>query len=388
MKQTIAITLINLRAISSRVGSTLIMIIGVTSIVVVLTSMLALATGLENTFVDTGRPDRVVILSENAHFVGQSTLSKEHVYAVEQAPGIAMTPDGKPAVTHDSRISLILKGKEDGVLKGVVVRGLSPAGLDVRSEVRLVEGRMYQTGLYEAIVGRQAQSQFENTAIGDRVRLESTYMEVVGVFESGDWLESGFITDSETLLGAYGRTATNAVIATLEQEDTLSELESALADHASLKFQVLREPVYYDRLTEAFSLLDRLVKFVGAIIAVGGVFCVVNVMYSAVSSRDVEIATYRALGFGNTGVVVSVVTESVLIALAAAGVGVSITWLLFNGNTVTTGSFDASVVHKVRVSADVMLTGLGFAVGVAFLGSVAPAVQAVRTPITAVQRSL
>lgn len=388
LSQILHITLINLRSIPERLGSTVVMIVGIAGVVGVLTSMLALASGLADTLNNSAREDRVVILSENVTFVGQSSLSIEQVNAIASAPGLATTRDGRPAITKDARISLILAGRQDGVLKGVVVRGFSPEGFEVRPEIKLVEGRMFKTGVYEAIVGRHARSQFLQTNIGDQVALLDGRMKVVGVFESGDWVESGFITDADTLLGAYGRTSTNAVIALLENKDTLSEFEYALSQHASLKFQVLREPAYYDRLTDAFSLLDRVAKFVGAVLAVGGFFCSFNVMYSAVSSRDVEIATYKAIGFGSSGVVISVVVESLIVALVGSLIGAATAWMLFDGNTVTTGSYNASVVHNVYVSPRIILVGVGLACSIACLGALIPAVQAARMPVTSVLRRL
>ena len=152
--------------------------------------------------------------------------------------------------------------------------------------------------------------------------------------------------------------------------------------HPTLKFQALREPDYYQRLDDAWSTMRRLLMIVGSIMAVGGLFCAFNVMYSAVSAREVEIATYKALGFGASGILVSVVVESVVVGGLGALLGTGVTWLLFQGNTVTTGGWGASVVHTMDVSLWVLVQGLVAAVGIAVLGAIIPAWRAVRLPVT------
>lgn len=382
MRASLAILGTGLRTIPIRYGPVVVMFVGIAGVVGVITGMLALGSGLSKMLTGTARDDRAVILSEHARFVNDSSLSPDHLGVIATAPGIASATSGEPAVMKDVRVSVVLRGKTDAGLKGVVVRGLSPVGLELRQDVRLVSGRMFRTGIHEVVVGRHAQAQFRGAAVGDRLRLPNVWMEIVGVFESEDWLESGFLADADTLLAATGQRSANAAVAQLEDPRAFVLLQEALSIPGPLRFQVLRETDYVDRLTDAFSLVERVAVLVSAIVAIGGVFCTFNVMYAAVGARESEIVLYRVLGFGSAGVVASVVLESLLVAISGALVGAGLTWLLFNGAVVTTGSYDVSIVHGVTVSWGVVLQGVLCAMVVATCGAALPAVEAARKPLT------
>jgi putative ABC transport system permease protein len=383
MKQAIAVTWINLQSIPRRLGATLVMVVGIAGVVGVLSAMLTLTQGLAGTLMNSSSPLRAVMLSEGAHFIGVSSLSPEHIQVTETAPGVARLADEKPAVARDVRVSVTLVGKEDGIRKGVVIRGLSPSFFEMRTDVQLTGGRMFRLGLNEAIIGEQAQRQFAGTDIGDTIDVTGHPLQIVGTFTSGgDWYESGFMMDAQTLNAARKTTSVHSLIIWLESEAAFTELNDHVMAHPTLKFQALREPDYYQRLDDAWSTMRRLLMIVGSIMAVGGLFCAFNVMYSAVSAREVEIATYKALGFGASGILVSVVVESVVVGGLGALLGTGVTWLLFQGNTVTTGGWDASVVHTMDVSLWVLVQGLVAAVGIAVLGAIIPAWRAVRLPVT------
>ena len=377
------ITLINLASLPSHWGPTLVMLFTMAATVALLTATMAVAVGLANIMDSSARADRAVVLSESVTWVGQSRIDRDQYNAILRAPGVALTPEGEPAVTKDARISVLRPGRSDGVPRAVVVRGYSPTVDVVRPEIRLVSGRLPGSGLDEMIVGRLAQSQFAGTDVGDEVTLvEGRRFRIVGVFESGDWVESGFVTDADTLLAVYGRQSTNAVIVQLTAEDSIGEFV------ATLKFQVVSEPDYYDRLIEAWGLFERIALTLGWVLGIATFCCVFNVMHAAVTARAAEIATYRALGFGQTSVVLAVVAEALAIALAGAAVGIGASYLVFDGNFVTAGARDASVVHVLAVSPEVIGIGVAFACVVTLAGCLGPALRVVRMPVTAAMRRL
>ncbi|MEM7366171.1 MAG: ABC transporter permease, partial [Pseudomonadota bacterium] len=312
LNQIVQITLINLLSLPSRMGTTLIMLVSVAGIVAVITGTLSVATGVADEFRNTAREDRAVILTENVTYVGQSRISKDQFNAVANAPGIAISDQGVPAVTWDARVTVVLKSVADDVSRAMIVRGFSPNAQDVRPEIKLLRGRMHQPGLYEGIIGDIAQRQFKGTDIGDEITLiDNTRVQIVGVFESGDWVESGLVMDGETLIGIFGGPS-SAVNVRLTDPSALDMLKAALTDQPEFTLQVVSESAYYDRLIEGWSLFRKLALFIGSLLALAGFFCTFNVMYSAVSQRAVEIATYKALGFGSGGVVISVVMEAVV----------------------------------------------------------------------------
>ena len=189
----------------------------------------------------------------------------------------------------------------------------------MRPEIELVEGRLFSPGLREVIVGRNAQRAFAGLEIGDRVALRDSEWTVVGVYRSGDVAESGMITDAATLLSAYQRAVVNSVTVRLESPESFDAFKTALTTNPSLSVDVFREPEYFAQQTEDLSSLFFFITYiVTGIMGAGALVGAINTMYSAVSARSLEIATLRAIGFGASGVVVSVLAEAVLLALVGA----------------------------------------------------------------------
>jgi putative ABC transport system permease protein len=211
----------------------------------------------------------------------------------------------------------------------------------------------------------------------------------VGVFATGDVNESTLLTDAATLLSAYQRTAVNSVTVRLASEAAFDEFKTALTTNPTLSVTVERESDYYLRESqEAGQIFDIVTTFVGGIMALGAIFAALNTMYSAVSSRARDIATLRAIGFGASGVVASVLIEALLLALGGALLGAAIAWLLFNGNVVTLGDSIESVVIETRVTAALLGVGVAWACVVGLVGGLFPAVRAARLPVATALRAI
>src|SRR5690606_12336945 len=168
------------------------------------------------------------------------------------------------------------------------------------------EGRMFEPGLHELIVGRNAQLEHEGLEVGDRIELRNSVWTIVGVFKSGNSHESGFLADVDTLISAYQRTQVSSATVLLTSPGAFDELEAAITADPTLDVQVLREPEYYYRgqSEEVQAILSIVTTVVAGIMALGALLAALNSMYTAVSTRAVEIATLRAIGFGSAGVVV------------------------------------------------------------------------------------
>jgi putative ABC transport system permease protein len=389
-RQIAAVTAMNLRSVPRRWGTSSVVVIGIAGVVGVVVSVVGMNRSLAQTLVDSGRADRAVVLRGGADNEASSTLLVDAVATIKNAPGIARTRDGDAAATAEMIVNVTLSRKEDGTRAGLTVRGVEPQATAVRSEIELVEGRMFQPGLREMVVGKGARAEFQGVEIGDRVALRDSEWTVVGVFSSGgDVNESRLLADSATLLSAYQRTAVNSVTVLLDSEGSFDEFKTALTTNPTLSVAVEREVDYYARQsTRATSFFSIVANFVGGIMALGALFAALNTMYSAVSVRTVEIATLRAIGFGAGGVVVSVLAESLLLALVGAVLGAGVAWALFGGNTISLGNGVSSLVFEMQVTPALLGIGIGWACAVGFVGGLFPALRAARLPVAHALRAI
>jgi putative ABC transport system permease protein len=389
LQQIVSVTAMNLRSLPLRLGSSSVIVIGIAGVVAVILSVFGLTRSLQDALVATGSPDRAVVLRAGATGEISSTLLVDAVATIKNAPGIARSEDGKPAATADFVAAVNLLRKENGTRAGLVVRGVDAAAFAVRPEIKIVDGRVFTPGLRELLVGRGALEEFQGVAIGDEVALREGRWTVVGVFESGgDAHESSLLTDAPTLLSAYQRTAVNSVTVRLESPAAFNEFKAALTANPTLSVSVEPETELYRRASQQANQVFGLVGMAVAVfMGLGAIFAALNTMYSAVSVRTREIATLRAIGFGATGMVVSVLVEALALALLGALIGASIAWLMFNGNTVTLGGGVSSIVFKMQVTPALFGVGVALACAVGLIGGLFPAVRAARQPVATALRA-
>jgi putative ABC transport system permease protein len=383
MRQTLAVTAINLQSIPHRIGASLVICIGIAGVVAVLVTVLAMATGLRTTWTNTAREDRAIVLSSGTRTEAISFVSRESVWVIESAPGVRDTADGRPAVSPELLLPVNLTRTSDGKKATLIVRGLTRVAADVRPEIHLTSGRMYATGLREIIVGKAAFDQFAHLDVGDTARFYNGDWTIVGLFESrGDTHESQVLTDADTLMSAARRTAFSAVTVTLVSASAFDAFKDALLHDPRLKVDVERETEFYGRQAkQAGDITSIVATTIAAIMAVGALFGALNTMYSAVSARAVEIATLRALGFSATPVVISVLVEAQLLALVGGIAGGAIAWLLFNDSAFTTGGLTGQVEGRLHVDATLIAGGLVWAMAIGFLAGLFPALRATRMPV-------
>jgi len=390
LKQITAVTAMNLRSVPQRLGSSSVVVIGIAGVVAVMVSVFGLTRSLSAALVATGQPDRALVLRAGATSEISSTLLVDAVATIKNGPGIARAADGKPAASAEFVAAVNLLRKEDGARAGLVVRGVEPAAAAVRPEVRIVAGRSFEPGLREMVVGRGALGEFRGVGIGDEISLRDSRWRIVGVFASdGDANESSLMTDAATLLSAYQRTAVNSVTVRLESPAAFDAFKVALTTNPTLSVTVEREADYYRRESEDANQIFGLVAIaVGFFMGLGAIFAALNTMYSAVSARAREIATLRAIGFGAGGVIVSVLVEALLLALVGALIGAGVSWLFFNGNSVTMGGSVSSLVFKMQITPALLGVGVLLACGVGFVGGLLPAVRAARLPVATALRAV
>lgn len=388
LRQIVAVTLLSLRSMPQRLGASIVVVMGLAAVVGVLVSVFTMAGSLTTSLISVGSADRAIVLRNGARFEGESALPLDTAAIVANAPGVARTPEGRGAVTRDIVTAVNRPWRSNGALRALTVRGVGTDNFVVRPEIVIVEGRSFTPGLREAIVGRSAQLQFEGLDLGSEVKLRDGVWTIVGVFTTGDATEAGLIMDVDTLASAYGLGHVNSVTARLETPAAFDTLKAALDAHPTLAADVYREPDYY--VMDAADL-DDLFFFVTyvicSIMAAGALVGALNTMYAAVSSRAVEIATLRALGFGAAGVVVSVVAESLMLAALGATAGSAIAWLVFSGDSVSLGGQNGTLITTLAITPATLVTGLLWAGGVGFIGALFPAVRAARLPLATALRA-
>jgi putative ABC transport system permease protein len=298
---------------------------------------------------------------------------------IADSPGIKKDLDGKPIASAEILNIMPTTKKRDNTEATLLLRGIGPKGLALRSELKLTAGRMFVAGKHEMIVGVAAQTQFGGLELGGRVRLPDGEWNIVGVFETGgDILEGELVSDTDTLLASLRRDNYASVIARLESADSLGGFKQALTANPALNISVERHSDYYANLAKPLTDFLAVVSYaVGGIMAVGAVFGALNTMYSAVSTRSVEIATLRAIGFGAAPIVLSVLGETLFLALLGAAIGATFARVIFSGNLQAMGT---NVFH-LQVTPELLLLALVWTCAMALVGGLFPAIRAARLPV-------
>jgi putative ABC transport system permease protein len=391
--QLLALSELNLRSLPRRVGSSLVIVVGIAGVVAVFLSILSLAMGFRSTILNTGQADRAIVMARGSESEGLSSLSREDVRAIIGARGVRSDPSGKPTASAEAVELAAVSRKRDQADAFVTVRGVGPAAFATRSEVKLTAGRRFRAGAHELLVGRAAQQQFVGLQIGDKVKLDDGDWTVVGSFASGGSShESTLITDADTLLAAYQRNAFNSVTVLLDSPQAFAGFKAALAMNPALLVEVWREPEYFASLSRPLNRLLNFVAYViGAIMAVGAVFGALNTLYSAVIARKTEIGTLRAMGFDTLPVVGSVLVEAMLLALLGAMIGVVLAFVCFDGRAISTigdavGN-NPQLVYTLTISPVAVGASALLACGIGLLGGIFPGLWIARLPVAQALRS-
>ncbi|MCR6494988.1 ABC transporter permease [Thermomonas sp. S9] len=374
---------------AAALGASSVVVVGIAGVVGVLVAMLAMGEGFKATLDSTGDTRTAILLRAGSQAETNSVITRDQVPLIATLPGIARDGEGRPLVSPELSQVVNLPSRADGTDANVQFRGIGPAGWVIRPQVKIVEGRRFQPGLREIVVGRGAQQRFRGLAVGQTLKLANQSWTVVGVFKSGDAHESELWTDADVLGPAYQRSAFQSVTVKLTDASALRRLKAALASDPRLKLDALTTRDYYGRQSAGLTKLIRILgNVIGTIMAIGAVFGALNSMYAAVAGRAREIATLRAIGFGGLSVVTGVMLETLLLALLGGLLGAAIAWLLFNGYTVSTlGQNFSQVVFQFKVSPTLLWTGLKWALGIGLIGGLLPALRAARLPVTEALRA-
>ena len=388
LSQTAAITSLNLKSIPERWGASLVIIVGLAGVVAVFTALLAMAEGFQSTLKSAGRADVAMVLRGGSDAELNSALLRDQATLIKQAPGIRKDDDDQPLASAEMIVIAELAKKGDRSGSNVTVRGIGPKGMKLRPQVKIGEGRMFETGKRELIVGRGVSRQFDGARVGEALRFRGSDWTVVGVFDSGDANESELWCDVEVAQSSFNRQGFSSVRAALD--GPITTFKDALSADPRLSVDVQTEQDYYSGQTKQFrATIGVLAGVVTAIMGLGAIFAALNTMYAAVAARAREIATLRAIGFGGLPVVLSVMIESLVLALVGGAIGAAIAYVLFNGFSVSTlGQNFTQVVFAFKVTPALVARGLVIAVIIGMIGGFLPAIRAARMPVTTALREL
>ncbi len=391
IRQVLLVTNMNLRSVLERSGSSLVIIVGIAGSVAVMVSLLAMAEGLSSTISSTGEKDRVIILRDGSSSELSSGVAMTELDTVSSSPGIKSI-DGEPMIAAELFAIIDLKKKGAESTSNLPIRGVQSASFRIRPEVDIIEGRNFTTGTAEIIVGKGANNQYEGLEIGDQIKVRDSFATVVGIFSSnGDVHESEIWADLATAQGLFRRGASaSSMILKLDSPDSFNEVGLFVESYPNLELKVQSESDFYENQSSGADLIKVFGQVVGYIMAIGAVFAALNTMYSAVSTRLVEIGTLRALGFKGTTVLLALLIEALLLATIGGLLGGAIAYILFNGYTVSTlaGASFSQTAFAFAVTGEIIQQGLTLALLVGFIGGVFPAWNAARRDITEALRSI
>ncbi|MFI5104947.1 MAG: ABC transporter permease [Terriglobales bacterium] len=382
----------NFRSVRQRWTSAIVAVLGIAGTVGVFVAVLSLAKGFKATLVASGSYDNALVRRAGSTSEIDSNVPLDQVKILQDAAGVARA-GGQPLVSPEVILIAPFPLVTTGTDANVQVRGISPKTMEVRSRIKLAQGRMIQPGLFEMMIGRNVNHTYAGLALGNSVKFGGATWQVVGVFDAtGSAFDSELWCDAKVLKQVYHRPEEffNSVTVHLTSPDAFQSFKDSITADPRLSVDIIREVEYYEKQS---TLLSQMIKILGSIVAgimaIGAVFGALNTMYSAVSERSREIATLRALGFGTASVVVSFLLEALLISFVGGAVG-CLAVLPLNG--LTTGAMNwqtfSHLAFAFQITVPLLGGGIIFALAMGIFGGLPPALRAARRPVAAALRGL
>jgi ABC-type antimicrobial peptide transport system permease subunit len=357
---------------------------GMALVVYVFATVLMLSAGLKETLIATGQDDNVVVIRRSSQTEVQSGIARLQAGIVESLPQIAVGADGRPMVSKEPVVLINLPKRATGKPANVVIRGVTAAGLALRPQVKLVDGRMFRPGTAEVIAGRSIASGFQGAGLGETLRFASRDWTVVGVFDAGRTaFDSEIWGDAEQMLQAFRRTGYSSMLFRLNDPEDFDAVKSAIENDPRLTLEAKREKRFYAEQSEA---LSRFISYLGTaisiIFSIGAVIGAAITMYASVASRTGEIGTLRALGFSRGAILVAFLGEALLLGLVGGLVGLAAASLM-QALSISTTNFQtfAEIAFSFTLTPGIVVASLLFALAMGFIGGFLPAARAARMKI-------
>jgi putative ABC transport system permease protein len=362
---------------------------GLALVVFVFAAVLMLQEGLRTTMVTTGEYDNVVLIRRSAETEVQSIVPREQASVALSDPAVALGPGGQPLASRETLVLISLDKRgagRDGDQRrsNVPIRGIGVQGLALRTQVRLVSGRMFRPGAYEIIAGASVARRFAGTGVGERLRFGQREWTVVGLFDAGN---SGFDSeiwgDADQLMQAFRRTSYSSVVLKLADSERFDGYRLVIEGDPRLTLEARRERVFYEDQTRALSTFITILGLsLSVIFSIGAVIGATVTMYASVANRVTEIGTLRALGFQRRSILAAFLAESLLLALVGgiAGLACASAMQLVRFSTTNFQSF-AELAFGFRLSLPIVAEALLFSLAMGVIGGFLPALRAARMEI-------
>ncbi|HRI87720.1 MAG TPA: ABC transporter permease, partial [Candidatus Hydrogenedentes bacterium] len=359
-------------------------------VVAVFVGVLSIAEGFRAAMTVPGGKDVAIVLRSGADSEMTSGLTRDETRLIADSPGIVRGAEGA-LVSSELFVMINLPKRSTGTDANVPLRGVEKAGTEIRGDLKIVEGKMFELGKNEIIAGAGAARAFAGLDVGKKIRVGQNEWEVVGLFTGGGGsAESEVWTDAAVLQPAYNRGDTfQSVYVKLTSPEAFQTFKDALTTNPQLKVKTLLQSEF---LAEQSSMLTGFIQNVGVFItslmALGALFGALNTMYSAVSARTREIATLRALGFGATPIVLSVLVESLFLAIVGGALGAAAAYFAFDGFKASTINFQtfSQVAFAFTVTPQLLVNAIIWAAIIGLVGGLFPAIRAARMPIATALR--
>lgn len=384
ISQIASVISMNIRSIPQRFWMSLATVVAVAVVVAVLLAFLAMANGFRTTLQGSGSEDLAVLLRTGSQAEINSILTREQVNLIAESPGIARDAEG-PLISPE--MYLIVDGKKKDTLTkaNLPLRGIEKRGLDLRPSVQITQGRMFEPGKNEIVVGEAILREFSGFELGNTIKLGRAQWQVVGVFSAGGSIfDSELWADVRTLQSQFERGNSVQIIrAKLTTPGDVTPIEETIKSDQRLNLEVKTEKAFYQEQSQGISDLIFYIGWPLAIaMALGALAGALNTMYNSVAQRSGEIATLRAIGFPGLPVFFGTLFESLTLALIGGILGAFAAFLFFDGLTTSTlGSSFTQIVFKFDMNADVLIDGIVLALIIGFVGGFFPALRAARLPV-------
>ena len=357
---------------------------GMALVVYVFATVLMLAAGLKQTLVSTGQDDNIVVIRRASQSEVQSGVDRTQAAIVESRPEIATGDDGQKLVSKEPVVLISLPKRDSGKPSNVVIRGVTPAGITLRPQVRIVEGRMFRPGMSEIIAGRAIASGFQGAGVGETIRFASRDWIVVGVFDAGrTGFDSEVWGDAEQMLQAFRRLAFSSVIFRLADPSRYDAVKADLESDPRLTLEAKRETQFYAEQSEALAkFISYLGTTISVIFSIGAIIGAMITMYASVASRTAEIGTLRALGFSRGAILAAFLIEALLLGFVGGVVGL-LAASAMQAVSISTVNFQtfAELAFSFTLTPAIVVNSLLFALLMGFVGGFLPAARAARMKI-------
>ena len=380
----------SLRNAIVRWRSTIATVLGIALVVFVFVLLQSLAAGIEKSSGNTGDPRNVLIVRKGSTAESASLISRENLQQIRYFEEIARNAQGEPVISADVLVLVNLPRRNDGGEANVLLRGVTPRGLELRPQVQLVAGRWFNPGKREVVVSEKLARRFANFGLGESFKSGSATLTVVGwlagggsAFDSECWL------DADECRSIFERDMYSSFLVRPAEERAATNLIARIESDRRFKLKAEKEVDYYRKQTMTAAPIKWLGRFLAIMMSIGAVFAAMNTMYAAVGARTREIGTLRVLGFRRRSVVFALLLEGSLLALAGGILGCVIAFY-WNGYTTATMGFEtfSEIVFQFSVTPKIVIQGLIFAVVVGLVGTLLPALRAARLPVIDALKSL